>query len=75
MSRHHFLPKSRGGTATERICLACHDQIHLLFTNKQIEKEDLTTIEALKADPGMQTYLSWVEKRNPDRRFKGRRSH
>lgn len=74
MSKHHFLPKSRGGTTTDHICMTCHGQIHILFTNKQIDKEALTTVEALKADPNMQTYLSWVAKRNPDRRFRGRRS-
>ena len=74
MSKHHFLPKSRGGTTTDRICMACHDQIHLLFTNKQIEKDALTAVKTLRAEPSMQTYLAWVAKRNPDRRFKRKQS-
>lgn len=60
--KHHLTPKSRGGKITVRLCSDCADQIHILFTNKELEKK-FNSIEALKSDPRIQTWLKWIQKR------------
>ena len=41
LTRHHLIPKQRGGKHSKVVlfCMACKDQIHLLFTNKELAKE------------------------------------
>ena len=72
MSKHHVVPKSRGGRETERICHTCHSQIHALFSNKGLE-QDIVTIENLMKDPRMWKYLSWVKNINPDAKHRARK--
>ncbi len=72
VSDHHLVPRSRGGRVTEPICLDCHRMIHVLYDNKQLERE-LNTVEALQAEPRMAKYLTWIGKRPADRRYKARR--
>jgi 5-methylcytosine-specific restriction endonuclease McrA len=45
---HHFIPKSKGGKATEYLHRICHRQIHALFTETQLARE-LNTAEACLA--------------------------
>ena len=44
---HHFVPKSKGGKATEYLHRICHRQIHALFTETQLARE-LNTAEAIR---------------------------
>ncbi len=73
MTKHHVVPKSRGGRETEGICRTCHRQLHLVFTNKELER-DVNTIEKIRSHPRMQKYLSWVSTKNPDQYFRGKQS-
>ncbi len=70
LTKHHLVPKSRGGKTTEKICRTCHRQLHALFTNKELARE-LNSVEALKENKDVQKYLSWVKNRNPDQYFRG----
>ncbi|WP_166239197.1 HNH endonuclease [Paenibacillus turpanensis] len=60
---HHLTPKERGGTLlpTADFCIACHKQVHALFTNAQLE-QGLNTIEALRANEQLSAYLKWIVK-------------
>jgi 3-methyladenine DNA glycosylase AlkC len=70
---HHLIPRQKvkqkkadpGPTAN--ICSACHRQIHNLFDNKRLAQE-LNSLEALKTEPQMEKFLSWVKKQKPDKR-------
>jgi len=73
MSDHHLIPKSRGGRWTETICDACHRQIHALYDNKTLENE-LSTVEALLAEPQFHTFLTWIRKQPADRKFRIRQA-
>lgn len=68
-SRHHVLPKSRGGRAVEVLCRPCHRQIHNLFGVKELARQ-YDTLDKLKAAPEMQTWIQWV-RRKPARRARG----
>src|SRR5436190_11941645 len=72
---HHLHPKSRGGTAQQRIalCKPCHKQLHAVFSNVELEKL-YPTIEALRAAPQLQPFLKWIRKQKPGRNFRTVRS-
>ena len=72
VSKHHLTPKSEGGTETTDLCSACHKTLHKFFTNRTLAKE-LNTIDALRQNPEVRRYLSWVCKQ-PDRPIQVRTS-
>jgi 5-methylcytosine-specific restriction endonuclease McrA len=57
---HHFIPKSKGGRATEYLHRICHRQIHALFTETQLARE-LNTAEAIKEREEIQKFIDWVK--------------
>jgi hypothetical protein len=73
VSRHHLLPKSKGGKHTETVplCQPCHSTIHRTFTNKELA-ENYTTVEALREAENLQKYLNWIKDR-PIERISNRR--
>ncbi len=73
LSRHHVIPRSRGGANVEPVCRTCHRQIHALFGNRQLARE-LNSLDRLRENPQMAVYLRWVATRNPDRYFPGKTS-
>jgi hypothetical protein len=70
LTKHHLVPKSRGGRVTEKICRTCHRQLHALFSNKELET--LNSVEALKENGDFDKYLKWVKNKNPDQYFRGK---
>ena len=69
LTKHHLVPKSRGGKETEKLCRTCHRQLHALFTNKELEK-GLNSVEALTENDEIAKYLAWVKTKNPDQYFR-----
>ncbi|TAE20067.1 MAG: HNH endonuclease [Bacteroidetes bacterium] len=67
-SRHHLLPKQKGGkhTKTVDLCQPCHSTIHHTFTNTELARQ-YTTVEALRDSEQMQVYLEWIRKRRVER--------
>jgi hypothetical protein len=70
LTRHHVVPKARHNkkvkrelgakrNKTEWVCRPCHSQLHRLYTEKQLERE-FNTIELLKAQPDVQTWIAWI---------------
>jgi hypothetical protein len=68
---HHLTPKSRGGTAEQRVplCKPCHKQIHATFDNKTLERE-LAQLEQLRRHELLQPFLKWIVRQAPDRNFR-----
>ena len=64
-SRHHLIPKSKGGVVTANLCSACHTTLHKFFSNQVLAKE-LHSLEALQNEPEIARYLVWIRKQ-PDR--------
>ena len=71
---HHLVPKLKGGRKgpQARLCSTCHRQVHAMFTEGTLAKR-LNTLEALRSDPRMAAYLSWVRKRSGGSQFRVRR--
>ncbi|RUT29376.1 HNH endonuclease [Arsenicitalea aurantiaca] len=65
-SRHHLVPRLRGGTRKGTVLLhqICHSAIHARFTETELARE-LADIEALRAHPAMAGFLEWVASRPP----------
>ena len=61
--KHHLIPKSKNGKETIDVCCNCGDQVHKLFTNKELEKE-LNTLDTLLVHPDMQKWIKWVSKQS-----------
>lgn len=69
-SRHHIIPRSEGGTLTVDLCAPCHKTLHSFFTNRTLAAE-FSTLDAIRRDPDIQSYLRWV-RRQADRRIQVR---
>lgn len=56
--KHHLIPKSKGGAKGEIVecCDMCSQQIHMLFTEKELAGMSL---EQLLADGKMNKFLKW----------------
>ena len=72
LTRHHLRPRSEGGVETERLCGACHRQVHALFTNRTLAAE-LDTLDKLRANEQIARYLRWAAKQH-DRHIRVRKS-
>ncbi len=71
LSRHHCLPRSKGGTNDdiELICKQCHGMVHATFTNETLAAF-YPTIEQLRKAPELAPYIRWVRKQPSSRRTK-----
>lgn len=66
ISKHHLIPKSRGGKGTKQIVIhnICHQKIHATFTEKELKLE-FNTIEKLLSHESMAKFIKWVAKKDP----------
>lgn len=65
INRHHFTPKCRGGKETEFLHRVCHNKIHSIWTEKELEKE-FNDPNKVIANEEMQKFIKWVKKKEPD---------
>jgi hypothetical protein len=65
VSGHHLVPKSRGGKETEQMHDICHNKIHSLWTNKELD-EHYNSPDKILENADMQTFVAWVSKKSPD---------
>lgn len=65
-SRHHLVPKLRGGKGGETVLLhqICHKEIHATLTETELAR-DYNTPETLRAHPHLAKFAAWVAKRPP----------
>ncbi len=70
---HHLVPKSKGGKETEFMHRICHKQVHALFTETELAF-NLNSAEALRADPELQKFITWVKSKPDDFYEKTRKS-
>ena len=69
LTRHHCLPKSKGGTMAHiaLLCRMCHPMVHETFENRTLAKE-FTCIDDLRKAPELQPFLKWVRKQPATRK-------
>jgi len=59
--KHHLIPKSSRGKDTIIVCVDCGNQVHRLFTLKQLQ-DIYNTIEMLQSDSRMIKWIKWIKK-------------
>lgn len=64
INRHHFVPKSRGGKEQFYTHTICHNKIHSLWTEKELEQE-FSDPERIKENTEMQTFIKWIKNKDP----------
>ncbi|HVK13991.1 MAG TPA: HNH endonuclease signature motif containing protein [Gemmataceae bacterium] len=69
LTKHHCLPKSKGGTVehVELICGMCHSMVHATFTNETLAAVYPTLAELRKA-PELAKFVRWVRKQPSTRK-------
>ena len=69
LSKHHLVPKLKGGKSTEDNLVSmhrsCHDKVHAVFTEVQLAR-DYHSVELLLGDPEISKFVSWIQKRPID---------
>ncbi len=65
ISKHHLIPKSRGGKHTDTVLLhnICHQKIHSVFTEKEL-RDEFHTVEKLTEHEEMRKFIRWVAKKD-----------
>jgi len=65
-SRHHLIPRLKGGTnmGTVRLHQVCHSAIHARFSETELAVR-LDTIETLRSDPEIAAFIAWVKDKPP----------
>ena len=60
-SRHHLVPKLKGGAKLETVHLhqLCHSAIHARYSEAELARR-LSDVDSLKADPALAAFLAWV---------------
>jgi hypothetical protein len=69
LTRHHCLPREKGGTSedVELLCPQCHSMVHATYTNRTLASL-YPTLGELRRAPELQPFLRWVRKQPPSRR-------
>ena len=73
---HHLVPRARGGRLgpTARLCPTCHRQVHAMFSEATLAQK-LYSIDLLRANPQVSSYLKWVRKQTTSASFPVRRAN
>jgi len=66
-SRHHLVPRLRGGKGSETVLLhqICHKEIHATLTETELARA-YSSAEALRGHPHLAKFAAWVAKRPPE---------
>lgn len=74
VSRHHLIPKSRGGKFEDTVMLhqVCHSKIHDVFTERQLQR-DYDTIAKLRAHDEIAKFVEWLSKKPPEFYTRGKK--
>ncbi|MFT5953762.1 MAG: hypothetical protein ACI8QD_000600 [Cyclobacteriaceae bacterium] len=66
ISKHHLIPKSKGGRNSELIIIhnICHQKIHSVFSEKELQENYHSVLE-IKGHDEMKKFLKWISKKDP----------
>lgn len=73
LTKHHLIPKSRGGKETSLLCKPCHKQIHAVYSEKELEQR-YGTLEDLLEAPEYVSWVKWIRKHPPRKRIRTKTS-
>lgn len=73
-SAHHLIPKTFKGRKTIDLHKICHNQIHALFSERELYNH-YNTIERLKAHTDMDKFIKWIRTKPGDFYVKSKMSN
>jgi hypothetical protein len=62
IERHHLIPKCKKGKETINVCRDCGNQLHKIFTIKEMTKY-YNTLEKILDNEKIQNWIKWIQKR------------
>jgi hypothetical protein len=65
VTRHHLIPKLKGGKETVRLHQICHGKIHATWDENTI-RDHYNTVAKIRAAPEMASFIAWVKKKPPE---------
>ncbi len=67
INEHHFIPKSKGGKAEDKITLhvVCHDFLHRTFTENELMRVYNTPEKCLEHE-AVSKFAKWISKKDPE---------
>ena len=67
LEKHHLTPKAKHGAKLDTIfvCCNCGDQLHQLFTNKELAKT-YNTLEKILANEKIIKWIKWIQNKPND---------
>ena len=64
-NKYTKMPQLEKGKETISICCNCHDQIHKLFTEKELA-DNYNTLELIMSDEKVQKWIKWIQNKPND---------
>jgi len=65
VTRHHLVPRLKGGKLAEPVHAVCHTKLHSVWDETQL-RDHYATWEAIRSAPEMQSFIRWVRKKPAD---------
>ena len=62
LEKHHLVPKAKKGKEIILVCCDCGNQIHKLFSIKELTKQ-YNSLEKLLNNEKIQRWIEWIRKR------------
>ncbi|MED0909801.1 HNH endonuclease [Bacillus safensis] len=73
VSKTGVSPEGGAFLPTAFLCIPCHKQVHALFTNQELAAR-LNTIDALRQDEKLASYIKWIRKQPASKLVKTKKS-
>lgn len=62
IEKHHLVPRVKHGKETIDVCCDCGDQLHNIFSIKELEYI-YNTLETILANERVKTWIRWIRKK------------
>jgi hypothetical protein len=62
VDRHHFIPRSEGGSVAMPVHRICHRKLHTLWTERELALL-YRTPEAIRDHPEIQRFAQWLQRK------------
>ena len=65
VNEHHLVPKSLKGRDKINLHKSCHQKIHTIFTEKELQLK-FNTIKEIKKNDEIKKFIHWVKKKDSE---------
>lgn len=65
VDRHHWVPKSEGGRASDYLHTVCHRMIHRVFNERELTT-DYADPKTVRGHPEVARFVAWVRRQPPE---------